>query len=89
MHAFVTVGSTKFDGLIQQILSQSTLKALASKGYSSLVVQYGNSQLSNKQETEYDSNGVSISLWKFKESLQEEYEKADLVISHAGDSECA
>lgn len=89
LNAFVTVGSTKFDALIHQILSQPVLEALASKGYKTLVVQCGNSQLPNEDETEYTSHGVSINLWRFKTSLQEEYEKADLVISHAGQLHCA
>lgn len=29
-------------------------------------------------------DGVTVEFWKFKPSLQAEYEKADLVISHAG-----
>jgi beta-1,4-N-acetylglucosaminyltransferase len=31
-----------------------------------------------------EKDGISIEIWKFKPSLQEEYERADLVISHAG-----
>lgn len=83
MQVFVTVGSTKFDALVHQILSKPTLEALSSKGYKKLVVQCGNSQLPT-HDAEFVSSGVEISVWKFKPSLQEEYVKADLIISHAG-----
>lgn len=36
---FVTVGTTKFDGLIQAVDSLAVAEELASRGYQSLVVQ--------------------------------------------------
>jgi hypothetical protein len=32
--------------------------------------------------------GLTTEIWKFKPSLQEEYERADLIISHAGAVRC-
>jgi beta-1,4-N-acetylglucosaminyltransferase len=90
MHAFITIGSTEFDALIAEILSPRTLKALKARGYETLTVQCGNSvfdraALVAKGETATLSlQGVAIELWKFKPSLREEYEKADLIVSHAG-----
>ncbi|KAK7467034.1 N-acetylglucosaminyldiphosphodolichol N-acetylglucosaminyltransferase catalytic subunit alg13 [Stygiomarasmius scandens] len=88
MLAFVTVGSTRFDSLVNRVLSDAILSALRDRGYTKLVVQCGNSEFAYahllEPETRLEQNGVSIELWKFKPSLQEEYERADLVVSHAG-----
>jgi beta-1,4-N-acetylglucosaminyltransferase len=90
MRAFITVGSTKFDALIHQILSKNVLDSLREKGYTDVVIQYGNSQLANdlnpafSDSAELESFGVQINIWRFKPSLREEYAGADLVISHAG-----
>lgn len=90
-HVFVTVGSTQFDSLVQAIFSDNVLDALRARGYSKLVVQAGNSKFDiSRFEQSGDHllrvavNGIEIEAWKFKPSLQEEYEQADLVISHAG-----
>jgi len=90
MLAFVTVGSTQFDSLIQSVLSEPVLLSLRRKGYTNLILQCGNSQLDLARCIETGNtervtkNEVDIEYWKFKPSLQEEFEKADLVISHAG-----
>jgi beta-1,4-N-acetylglucosaminyltransferase len=90
MLAFLTVGSTRFDSLIASAFTPRFLSALQRKGYSYLVVQCGNSsfelatEIQNGETRTLDRAGVHIEYWKFKPSLQGEYEKADLVISHAG-----
>jgi beta-1,4-N-acetylglucosaminyltransferase len=85
MHAFVTVGSTSFDSLVQSVLSSSVLFTLRNKGYTSLAVQCGDSNFELASITHsLERDGIGVELWKFKPSLQEEYERADLVISHAG-----
>ncbi|THH33852.1 hypothetical protein EUX98_g270 [Antrodiella citrinella] len=89
MHAFVTVGSTRFDTLVQTALSDVVLDALRAKGYSRIVVQCGNSDFdchAFKQagDTWVRRDEGEVEVWRFKPSLQEEYEQADLVISHAG-----
>lgn len=90
MFAFVTVGSTRFDALVQCIFTPSTLSALQRKGYSNVVVQCGNSDSEFADSVEQGASltvqkeGVSIEIWQFRPSLQAEYERADLVISHAG-----
>lgn len=90
MHAFATVGSTRFDLLVKEILSSRTLKALMDRGYTTLTVQCGNSafeqaaQVSNGETAHFELEGIRIDLWKLKPTLKEEYEKADLIISHAG-----
>jgi beta-1,4-N-acetylglucosaminyltransferase len=89
MLAFLTVGSTRFDALVQSVLSSPVLSSLRAKGYTRLTVQCGDSNFelasSIPNSRNYlEKDGVSIELWKFKPSLQEEYERADLVIGHAG-----
>ncbi|KAH0584356.1 UDP-N-acetylglucosamine transferase subunit alg13 [Termitomyces sp. J132] len=89
MLVFATVGSTQFDSLVQAILSPSVLSTLRRKGYHQLVVQCGNSNFESASsisggQLNIEKEGIDIELWKFKPTLQNEYEKADLVISHAG-----
>ena len=83
MQAFVTVGSTKFDDLIDAIASEQFLTRLLARGYTRLVIQYGNSKLREPFHTGA-SQGVNVISWPFKPSLAEEYHAADLIISHAG-----
>ncbi|KAF8061584.1 glycosyltransferase family 1 protein [Lyophyllum atratum] len=90
MLAFVTVGSTRFDSLVESVLSSPVLSSLRLKGYTQLVVQCGNSsfELASSVKSEgslgMEREGVAIELWKFKPTLEKEYGDADLVISHAG-----
>jgi len=90
MHVFLTVGSTRFDALIVSAFTERFLSSLRKKGYTALVIQCGNSafevssKIQNGETQKLSRAGVDIEFWKFKPSLQEDYEKADLVISHAG-----
>ncbi|KAF6764761.1 glycosyltransferase 28 [Ephemerocybe angulata] len=90
MRAFVTVGSTKFDDLVQHSLKEEVLLSLRNEGYTNLAVQCGNSSfefasvVADGGEHALERAGVSVEVWKFKPSLEEEFDKADLVISHAG-----
>lgn len=92
MLAFLTVGSTKFDSLVQAALSKAVLNSLIQKGYTELIIQCGNSDFelassttgSHQEVLNVVQNGVNITLWKFKPSLEKEYARADIVISHAG-----
>ena len=92
-HCFVTVGSTHFDELVEASLSPSTLDALRRKGFTDLVVQCGKfskthtfqAQSAADGPWEWEGLSMRITAFRYKPSLQEEYEKADLVISHAGE----
>lgn len=99
MHVFVTVGSTRFDSLVHGVLSEDIRDVLSAKGYNSLDVQCGNSdfdaaaygledidgQWQHATATD-DGDGLEVAVWRFKPSLVEDYERAELVISHAGTS---
>jgi len=90
MLVFVTVGSTKFDALVQATISGPVLTALHAKGFVRVVLQRGNSDLdldcgaSTRDSLTIRRAEVDIETWKFKSSIQNEIERADLVISHAG-----
>jgi hypothetical protein len=92
MLAFTTVGSTKFDALVGAVLSKPVLAALRLQGYTTLVVQCGMSEVDLGTSggkfagdmTKLQKDGLDIEIWKFKPSLDTEYDRADLVISHAG-----
>lgn len=87
MRVFTTVGSTKFDALVNAVLSEPVLRALRLQGYSTLVIQSGNSEVDVEctgDTTTLHRDGLDIEIWKFKPSLEDEFESADLVISHAG-----
>lgn len=90
MRVFVTVGSTKFDSLIQAVLSDDVLHAFSAKGYTDIVVQCGDSKLNlpsglaNQTSWTLERDSVRVDVWRFKPSLEEEYNEADLVVSHAG-----
>jgi beta-1,4-N-acetylglucosaminyltransferase len=90
MLVFVSVGSTKFDQLVQGVLDSSVVSSLRNRGYDALSLQCGNSDLGPEIKAPtsgtmgFTKDGLNITVWKFKPSLQDDYEKADLVISHAG-----
>jgi beta-1,4-N-acetylglucosaminyltransferase len=84
MRAFVTVGSTRFDALLDAILCTECIQALAEKGFHELVIQSG--EASPTIPLQIENLGVHISCWSFKSSLLSDFQAADLVISHAGSS---
>ncbi len=90
MLVFVTVGSTRFDALVQAALSDRVLAALSQAGYTTIVIQCGNSDfahahsIQNGESLNIQQQHTTIEMYKFKPSLEEDYERADMVISHAG-----
>ena len=90
---FVTVGSTKFDELAAAVLSPLVLDSLHFRGFSKLVFQCGNSSVgdfvkgsprANEWSWNDKERSIEISIWRFKPDLDEYFQRADLVISHAG-----
>ena len=78
---FVTVGTTRFEELVEVVDSDAVKAALVSRGYSELVVQYGKGEY---QPCLTPYPGLKQSSYRYKPSLQEDFASADLVISHAG-----
>ncbi|XP_051930633.1 UDP-N-acetylglucosamine transferase subunit ALG13 homolog [Hippocampus zosterae] len=83
--AFVTVGTTSFDDLIEEITSAEALKALKYRGYEHLILQVGRgSVLPDPQNFPH----VTLEVFRFKDSIAKDMEQADLIISHAGAGSC-
>ncbi|KAI8800451.1 hypothetical protein BJ742DRAFT_841581 [Cladochytrium replicatum] len=78
---FVTVGTTRFDALVNYVASTPFRDELVRKGFTRLVVQHGStpppppSPFHPSLETMY---------YSYKPDLQPDILSADLVISHAG-----
>ena len=80
MKVFVTVGTTRFDSLVREVLRDSVLKTLKSQGYTSVKVQAGKSAV--------PSGGSGAEVYDYKPSLREDIAEADLVVAHAGAGTC-
>lgn len=81
-HVFVTVGTTRFDSLVTAASSKMALEWMASQGYTSLTIQYGTGK---EPEIDHSSSSpLTIQTYSFQPSLEEEMQKADLILSHAG-----
>lgn len=96
---FVTVGTTKFDSLVAAVSTSQFLSLVSQPDYGAyerITVQYGRGEVlpfasddrakrsSADQHITEIVSGVSCSAYRFKPTLREEMEKADLIISHAG-----
>ena len=87
---FVTVGTTKFDALIQAVDTTEVANALVRKGYSKLVIQKGagayqvQTLLPAQAQSHQLSNGLQVQVFEFAPSLADYMKTADLIISHAG-----
>lgn len=88
---FVTVGSTRFDDLVEKVLTEEMGKELANAGFGRLVVQSGNSQVNFDDSYKVDDNtwilsryNLRVEVWKFQPDLREAFSQADLVVCHAG-----
>ncbi|KIM29009.1 glycosyltransferase family 1 protein [Serendipita vermifera MAFF 305830] len=88
---FVTVGSTRFDALVDKVISEEVILSLKSKGFEKMVIQTGHSNVpsglglkENEDMSQGNIFGLLIEVWPFRPSLKEMYEDAELVIGHAG-----
>lgn len=80
-YAFVTVGTTQFDLLIETIIHDSNvIRTLVDcLNIDRIILQTGNSQIPS-----YDNLPIEIEHYKYKDSIENDIQQADLVISHAG-----
>jgi len=102
MRCFVTVGTTHFDELVEAILSEGVISALADIGIQELSIQYGRdfdfeskvqviknvSEISRKNSIVYTCCGVKIRGKDYYPSIVQEMRQADLIIGHAGAGTC-
>ncbi|TDH65368.1 hypothetical protein CCR75_002991 [Bremia lactucae] len=80
MHAFVTVGTTKFDALIAALDTDACLSALVVRGYTSLRMQIGH----GKYLPRATFPGLVLSFYRHDPLYKRDVAEADLIISHAG-----
>ncbi|XP_062997941.1 UDP-N-acetylglucosamine transferase subunit ALG13 homolog [Elgaria multicarinata webbii] len=83
--AFVTVGTTSFDDLVTAVTTPEALQVLQDLGYSKLVLQVGRGTVCPDSVS---SATFILEVFRFKNSLAEDVQTADLVISHAGAGSC-
>ncbi|SBT30522.1 glycosyltransferase family 28 protein, putative [Plasmodium ovale wallikeri] len=90
MRLLVTVGSHSFDELIEHVDKKEFHRFLWKSGFSQMTVQIGNGSYVPKltydkregEKNEFLLEGINI--FRFKSSLDEDFEKADIVVTHAG-----
>lgn len=82
---FVTVGTTRFDELCNEILQNETLELFKLLGCEMLTMQIGKSE--NFSE-DCNKNGIDIEIFRFKDNILDDMKKSDLIISHAGAGTC-
>ncbi|XP_067404344.1 UDP-N-acetylglucosamine transferase subunit ALG13-like isoform X2 [Emydura macquarii macquarii] len=83
--AFVTVGTTSFEELIAAVTAPESLQVFRSLGYSKLALQIGRGAVAPEP---FSTEAFTLEVFRFKDSLAEDLQKADLVISHAGAGTC-
>ena len=96
---FVTVGSTKFEQLINRILKPDLLQQLKNYGFRRIILQVGNGKheddnlfnfkelnfnASKNEITKFVKENIEITAYRYKSSIRDDMLNADLVISHAG-----
>lgn len=79
----VTVGTTKFEKLIDTVSSEDVLDILHNMGYTSAIFQTGSGSYNKSNHP-----NMELVYERYLQNFEEEIEKADLVISHAGAGTC-
>ena len=90
--AFVTVGTTKFDALVDAVDDPGFEAALLTRDYTRLAVQAGAGassrpparMLPNGTASGVTSRGLHVAWFDYEPSLAARFQAASLVISHAG-----
>ncbi|XP_022215732.2 UDP-N-acetylglucosamine transferase subunit ALG13 homolog [Drosophila obscura] len=86
---YVTVGTTRFDALINAITSESALKSLQQRQCRKLILQHGNSEPVPVAESGLISQkyGIQLEQYTFRPNI-EDIKASDLIIGHAGAGTC-
>uniref|UniRef100_A0A915KKL3 UDP-N-acetylglucosamine transferase subunit ALG13 n=1 Tax=Romanomermis culicivorax TaxID=13658 RepID=A0A915KKL3_ROMCU len=87
-NVFVTVGTTAFDDLIAEITNPVNLKLLSELGCRKLLLQIGRGEESCVNSAYLENSSVHVEYYRFKPSLKNDLQSADLVIGHAGAGTC-
>eukprot|EP01133_Synstelium_polycarpum_P015066 gene15066-17832_t len=88
-YVFVTVGTTRFEELIEAVDTDDFHQLLKGFGYSGMVMQIGNSQyvpngLTENQVAKGRVQGFNTLYYRFKPTLADDMAKSSLIISHGG-----
>lgn len=82
---FVTVGSTRFDQLIDNVIDDNVVEILKHLGCRRLTIQYGSyKDVSKLESVQNVISHFEVELFDYQNSIQSYIDKADLVIGHAG-----
>lgn len=79
---FVTVGSTKFDDLIETVCSEGFQNRALTHGYDSWVVQFGSSTC--RCIGNIDRSKIELLAFDYNDNIDDYFAIADLIISHGG-----
>ncbi|ORY96611.1 glycosyl transferase [Syncephalastrum racemosum] len=82
MKAFITVGSTGFDNLVEAATQEPFLDCLHRLGFNAVTIQYGSSEPVFQRH--HDSAHLELKGYKYKADITEDMASADLIVSHAG-----
>ncbi|XP_066145785.1 UDP-N-acetylglucosamine transferase subunit ALG13 [Euwallacea fornicatus] len=100
---FLTVGTTKFPKLVNTITQADILQVLSRLGYSTIQIQTGRdshklqidpqidaiiTQIDSSSVVKFTNFDLVIKYDQYFENFEEQINKADLVISHAGAGSC-
>ncbi|PAV89403.1 hypothetical protein WR25_11930 isoform C [Diploscapter pachys] len=100
MTCFVTVGTTLFEELSNEVLSEESISALQQVGIKKLILQIGAANLTEEvrnrvfggAETEDKGRGswgdMQISYYRYKNSIADDIRTAKIVIGHCGAGTC-
>lgn len=78
---FVTVGTTKFDLLIETLCQAEVLSMFSQMGYTKILMQIGKGEYIPKDGKQM---GIVVEHYTLKDSIAADMQQASLVISHAG-----
>jgi beta-1,4-N-acetylglucosaminyltransferase len=81
---FVTVGTTRFDALVESATTERALDWMVSQKYTRLIIQYGKGKEPHVVVNDTKKRPLEIELYDFKSSLEPDMRNADLILSHAG-----
>ncbi|KAE9420643.1 hypothetical protein Angca_007382, partial [Angiostrongylus cantonensis] len=100
MTCFVTVGTTSFDQLVNEVLSDDCSSKLKSLGVKRIKIQLGTGNWNDDvrervfsgvvadQDFYLQSGGIPVEFYRFKPDIQLDMKDALLVIAHAGAGTC-
>ena len=77
---FVTVGTTRFDPLIEAVTRADSLQWMKRNGYTHLVIQYGK----GREPSIPNGAPLAVRTYSFQPSLEQDMREADMIVSHAG-----